>query len=253
MTMNTTPHPDAGEVHIYTVILPHSPPELERLGRFLSATETDRARLLMNDQIRMRFIAGRGILRGALGSYLGVAPENVPLAAGEHGKPCLTDNAKNLRFNLSHAGDLLVLAVTVDLEVGVDIEKIEADKPVHDMARIAFSRREQEELLSLPFPLQTDAFYRCWVRKESCLKACGSGFSFPSNSFYISTLKTETPLLTTCCSKKWHVLDIQVPQGYCAALAVEASCSSLPPPVLKWQPKPRHQPENDTVKIGTEY
>jgi 4'-phosphopantetheinyl transferase len=234
--MNTSPQPGDGEVHMYFIALPHHPSELSRLEHLLSTSETDRAGLLKNDHVKKRFIAGRGVLREILGGYLGVAPEKVRIATGEHGKPYLAECAENIRFNMSHTGDVLLLAVSASLEVGVDIETIGTDKPLNDIARIAFSLREQEELLSHPSAhLQTTAFYRCWVRKEACMKASGRGFSLPSNSFDVTCCNQKNPLLTIQCNQSsWHVLDIHVPQRYCAAIAVEARCSSLPPPKLVW-------------------
>ena len=225
------PRPLEGEVHLYTLHLAREAAELARLGQLLAADETARAGLLKNDSAKNRFIAGRGILREILGGYLYIEPADVLIATGEHGKPFLADCSNDLRFNLSHADDLLVLAVATGIEVGVDIEKVEADKPLVNMARLVFSSKEQEELLTLPTArLQTVAFYRCWVRKEACLKACGRGFSLPGNSFYISPLDEATSLTGIRCNDIfWHVLDLDVPHHYCAALAVENRIPTLPP------------------------
>ena len=225
--------PPEGQVHIYCLTLPRHPLELSHFGCFLSVREKDRAGSLLNDQVRKRFIAGRGVLREILGGYLGVEPENVPIATGEHGKPFLDGCAENIKFNLSHSGDMLLLAVAAGIEVGIDIEKTEAGKPLKDMAKIAFSRHEQETVFSLASPsLQAAAFYRCWVRKESCLKACGRGFSLSSDSFDVFLPGEELRTLTAFCDHAyWDVLDIYVPQGFCAALAVESRGSVFPHPV----------------------
>jgi 4'-phosphopantetheinyl transferase len=225
--------PRDGEVHMYRILLPHLPPELSRLEQLLSASETTRAANFRSDHAKMRFIAGRGVLREILGGYLGIAPGKVQIASAEHGKPYLVE-AEKLRFNLSHSGDVLLLAVSTGLEVGVDIEAMDPDKPLLDMARLALSPREQEVLLSLPSAdLRTAAFYRFWVRREACLKACGRGFSNPGDDFDVSS--EEAPLPAVRCNRAyWHVLDIDVPQPYCAALAVETRTPSLPPPKLVW-------------------
>lgn len=233
--MSTTPRPLDGEVHLYCLALPQESSELSRLGGLLSASESDRAGLLKSDMAKNRYIAGRGVLREILSRYLEIEPADVRISTGEHGKPYLADCAKNIRFNLSHTGDVLLLAVSTSLEVGVDIETIETDKPLNDMARLALSLREQEELFSLATHLQTKTFYRFWVRKEACLKASGGGFSLLNDSFDVNCCNKETPVLTVCCNQSfWQVLDIQVPQPYCAALAVEASCSSHSPSKIVW-------------------
>lgn len=217
-----------GEVHLYCLSLMLEAKELSHLEGLLSANETDRAGYLQNDMARKRYIASRGVLREILGDYLGVRPEKVPIATGEHGKPYHADRMKKICFNMSHSGNVLLLALSGSFEVGVDVELIEKDRPLHNMARLAFSHNEQQELLSLPPLMQSAAFYRCWVRKEACLKACGSGFSLPVNSFDVSLLdESASTQVIRCRQSDWHVMDLKVPHGYQAALAVEATGSAL--------------------------
>lgn len=234
--MKTTPRPLDGEVHLYCLTQPYDVSELTRFERLLSTAELERACLLKSDLARNRYIAGRGKLRDILGGYLGIDPAEVRIATGEQGKPFLADDTVDLRFNLSHVDDVLVLAVAAGIEVGVDIERIETDKPIHDMARLVFSRREQEELLATPVPQQIEAFYRCWVSKEACLKACGRGFSLPGSSFDVPMCFEEPPMQTliNCNQSFWHVRDIDVPDRYCAAVAVEAGDVSSFSPTIVW-------------------
>lgn len=232
--MKPSPLPLDGEVHLYCLNLPHDVSKLTGYECLLSEAETKRAGLLKSELVTSRFIAGRGILRTILGAYLDVDPADVKLATGEHGKPYLAESTEDLRFNLSHVDDLLVLAVAAGLEVGIDIERIAAGKPVHDMGRLAFSRQEQDVLLAMPASRQIQAFYRCWVRKEACLKACGSGFSLPGSSFDMPMIFEPIEKLINCNQTFWHVRDIEVPEKYCAALAVEARGGSLSPPEIVW-------------------
>ena len=238
--MNPSPRPLDGEIHLYCLTLPQETSELTRFERLLSMSEADRAGRLKSSQAKNRFIAGRGMLRDTLGGYLCNDPAEVRIATGEHGKPFLADGAMDLRFNLSHVDEIMVLAVSAAVEVGVDIERIDAGKAIHDMARLAFSRQEQEELLALPASRQPEAFYRCWVCKEACLKACGRGFSLSGSSFNVPLLN-EAPTISTfnshlstifCNETIWQVQDIDVPHNYCAALAFETRSSEFP------QPKP---------------
>ncbi|MDR3580451.1 MAG: 4'-phosphopantetheinyl transferase superfamily protein [Oryzomonas sp.] len=232
--MNPSPRPLDGEIHLYCLTLPQETSELTRFEHLLSKNEADRAGRLKSAQTRNRFIAGRGMLRDILGGYLGIDPADVTLATGEHGKPFLADGAADLRFNLSHADEMMVLAVSTGVEVGVDIERIDPGKAIHDMARLAFSRQEQEELLALPASRQVEAFYRFWVCKEACLKACGRGFSLPGGSFSVplltaaSTISTFNSHPSTECN--WRVMDMDVPLNYCAALAFEIRSAALPLP-----------------------
>ena len=224
-------------IYLHRILLSQHLPELSRLQKHLSQPEFDRFTLLKDDLEKKRSIVGRGIVRDILGGYVGVAPEKVRIVTGEHGKPYLAECSENIRFNLSHSEDVLILAVSAWGDVGVDIETIKTDKPLHNMARLAFSPREQEELFTLQDShLQTTAFYRCWVRKEACLKACGRGFSLPGNSFDVPVSVEKLPMqtLTNCNQSFWFVQDIDVPENYCAAVAVSAAGVFPSLPAIVW-------------------
>lgn len=92
-------------------------------------------------------------LREVLARYLDEDPAGIELRRGAHGKPALADPSSPLRFNLSHSGDLALVAVTHGLEVGVDIQKI---KPRRDIA-----------------------FYKAWARREAIVKCVGTGLLAP--------------------------------------------------------------------------
>ncbi|HEX6602937.1 MAG TPA: hypothetical protein VF030_09880 [Solirubrobacterales bacterium] len=63
-------------------------------------------------------------LRRVLAIYLGQGPSQIRLTEGEHGKPRLADPEATLRFNLSHSGEIALVAVSGEVEVGVDVERI---------------------------------------------------------------------------------------------------------------------------------
>jgi len=143
------------------------------------------------------------------------------------------DNKGRLCFNLSHSGDKFLLAVAANREVGVDIERLAPGKPLRDMARMVFSPHEQDALSRLSSPHLEIAFYRSWVRKEACLKACGRGFSLPSNSFEVSPPDEKTTVMMVYCNQQyWQVLDLDMPPRYCAALAVESNGANQTPPIV---------------------
>jgi len=222
------------EVQIRFSRLDPEPSELARLERFLDPLERARADRLCDGGIRGRFVAGRGFLRETLAAYLDLQPEEIRLGEGEWGKPRLAEvvGYGALSFNLSHAADLAVLAVAREREVGIDLEIIKEELPIRQIARIFFSHREQEELFSLPSEEQPAAFYRCWTRKEAYLKGCGRGFRQPSDSFDVSLLPGHPPALLAHRTSPdepagWSLVDVPVPPGYCAALAVAGESSVI--------------------------
>ena len=216
--LNSFSWPSGAEVHV------HSTTFSSCSSRSLSPDESRRADQLVDPNQRKRFIAGRGFLRETLGTYLQLPPGEIRLETGAHGKPRLADsrcNAPFLHFNVSHSGPLILLAIAVDHEIGIDVEQITTDAPINDMARLAFSLREQKELSVLHGIDQLKAFYRCWTRKEAFLKATGKGFALPSNSFDMSLQPAATvPCNCPETDALWHLHQVSVPGGFCAALAI---------------------------------
>lgn len=214
-------------MHIRWIDLAVDVEELSQLELLLAPDERARADRLIARQVRSRFVAGRGLLRRILGSYLKVEPGRLTLKTNQYGKPYLPERpgGQRLQFNLSHSADLAILALTEDCEVGIDLEQMRDDLPFQDMARQFFSRQEQRDLFSLPAEQQLASFYRCWTRKEAYLKGCGSGFSQSSVFCDVSLLPGQPPALLTDRAdpgqpSRWSLTDLEAPPGFCAALAL---------------------------------
>lgn len=164
------------EVHLWTVRLPLGEEWAARCARALSSEERDRVGVLPPDR-RARFVAVRGVLRSVLGGYLGCEAAEVRLRYREHGKPELDgeQGASGLRFNLTHAGELALLAVARDREVGVDVEPV---REVARLERIAARLMDPAELadwVRLPDQGRRHDFFRRWTRLEAIAKLRGDG------------------------------------------------------------------------------
>ena len=221
------PWPAEGEVHIRSITVAADMLQTDQIECLLSPAEQARAKRLLNLQAKNLFVAGRGFLREVLGGYLGIGPDCLNLSVAEHGKPYL-EGIASLAFNLAHSGEMILLAVTTGRNVGIDLEQMHEDLPLQEMSRFAFSRRERQDLFSLPLHQQSAAFYRCWTRKEAYLKACGSGFSRSGDSFDVSLVPEDPPALLAQrmpfeMQPIWQLFDIAVPPGYCSALAIEGA------------------------------
>lgn len=226
--------PKPGEVHIRLFNLALSATELTRFEQLLAPEELKRADRLIDHQVRNRFIAGRGLLRETLAGCLDRKPSDILIASNQYGKPILSgeDSNHGLGFNLSHSGDLAIMALADRRELGIDLEQIREDLPYEAMAQQFFSRREQADLFSLPTELQRAAFFRCWTRKEAYLKGCGSGFSQPAHICDVSLLPGQPPALLAdridpSQTSKWSLIDLDVPEGFCATLAVQSPLPTI--------------------------
>jgi 4'-phosphopantetheinyl transferase len=176
---------------------------------------------------RHRFVLAHAALRLFLSRCLDIHPTTVRYENGAHGKPRLGPGLPSLDFNLSHSGELAVLAVARDRSIGVDVEQV---RDVPDSLSIAvthFSATERQVLQSLPPGEQRAAFFRCWTRKEAVIKAVGEGLSRALDSFDVDLAPGSLSALTRFDGRPGEesglsLRDIPAPPGHAAAGAVAA-------------------------------
>jgi 4'-phosphopantetheinyl transferase len=220
------------EVHVWRVDLNQPPGVVLTLRQSLAPDELARAKRFVLDKDRRRFIAGRAALRNILSRYLNTEPTLVRFVYNQRGKPQLAPELRyacsdsELCFNLSHSGELALVAVVLGRQVGIDVERLDPTVDRELLARGSFTPREQARLAALPKPLQLSAFFAGWTRKEAFLKACGRGLSIPLDQVEVSSIPGEPPLLLRAESDPaepghWSLHDIQVDCDYAAAIVVE--------------------------------
>lgn len=215
------------EVHLWRVDLSASVTNI----RLLSRDEHERAARFHFERDRQHFKASRSALRSILGRYLNLSPEALEFGQTEYGKPFLTNpEAAGLLFNLSHSGEVAVIAVAREREVGVDVEIMRADFATNEVAEHFFSVAEIYTLSGLEPDQRTQAFFNCWTRKEAYVKARGEGLSMPLDVFDVS-LAPGVPAtmlsnrIDDAEPSRWIFQHLQIAPDYAGALVVEAVTS----------------------------
>lgn len=215
----------ADAVDVVAWWLDAEPVEVGELAQFLSPDERARARRFRANRHRDAFIVGRGRLRELLGLVVGCPPAAVRLAAGPRGKPRLDGpDGRRVRFNVAHSSALMLCSVTVDRDVGVDVERMDETADWEEIAARSFAAAERRALAVLPRTAQRSAFFACWTRKEAVIKATGEGLARPLDSFVVSVEPAQAemlscdPALGTPAS--WFLASVPVPSSYRAAVAV---------------------------------
>lgn len=201
--------------------------ETERLARYLCARERERAERFHFQADYERYVAARAALRLQLGALLGCDPKSLLFQYTSYDKPIL--EKCGIEFNLSHSGDWVLFAFTGCGEVGVDIEKIRPIPDMRDVAKVNFAASEFALWESTPEADRVAAFYRCWTRKESFIKAIGEGLSCPLDSFEVSFGLHQPARLTSvqgdqALASHWWMADLPGFAGYAAA--VTACCEN---------------------------
>jgi 4'-phosphopantetheinyl transferase len=214
---------NTGEVHVWLLRLDLPPRNLAELRHILNDQERQRAARFHFEGDSHRFIAAHGQLRILLGRYLAREPGTVAFQESRSGKPCLGGDPGRLRFNLSHSGERALLAVALGREIGVDIERIDREVCLHEIAQRFFSPAEQCSLLACPKEEQREAFFRCWTRKEAFVKAHGEGLSFGLDQFSVSLNPAAALLLEiggdTDEAARWQLHHLEPAPGYVGAVA----------------------------------
>jgi 4'-phosphopantetheinyl transferase len=236
------------EVHVWRAALGQPTERSLKLWPLLSSDEQERASRFRFQQHRNDFVVARGLLRRILSSYLRTEARRLKFTCGPQGKPALAPDAgvAKLRFNLSHSHQLVLFALTLGREVGIDLEHIRPEFADLEAAVRFFSPREIAQLTALPANQQTAAFYNCWTRKEAYIKARGGGLSLPLDQFDVSLAPGEPARLLGVLNDareaaRWTLMDLQPAPGYAAALAVEGQGWRL----RRWQ-----SPPPDDLKAG---
>ncbi len=130
----------------------------------LPATERERAAAMRRPDARRRWRAARWALREVLGRYLERDPAAIELRFGERGKPLLAASDRSLHFNLSHSGELALIAISEEREVGIDVQLI-GSRP--------------------------EAFYGDWTRREAIAKCHGTGLWAPLPTAAVSVAEVD--------------------------------------------------------------
>lgn len=162
---------------------------LAQYHNILNEAERAQQKRFYFEKHRHQYLITRALVRSVLSLYEnGIAPEQWEFKKNEYGKPFISNASLTipLRFNLSHADELIVMAVTLDQEIGVDVEYLPRVGKMLDIANSFFSPAEVEQLQNLPPEKKMNRFYDLWTLKEAYIKACGMGLSIPLDQFSYS-------------------------------------------------------------------
>lgn len=179
------PEPRVGAIDVWRVRLGEAGGEWMDL---LCGQERERAAGMVDVRRGRLWAQGRGVVRELLGRYLGRDPRELRFAVGERGKPALaggtgqeagTGAGGGLHFNLSHSGELALVAVSWGREVGVDVEQgrnppMDPDRAI-TVARRGLGEEAGRRLEGLAAARREEELLRGWTAHEAAVKCAGSG------------------------------------------------------------------------------
>jgi 4'-phosphopantetheinyl transferase len=209
----------AGAVTVFRVPIAESSPYLPQVQAVLHPAELLRAARYHQPADRTRFLVARAALRRLLGAYAQRPPANLVFEAGANKKPVLRD-AMGLHYNVSHAGNWVLIAIA-GTEVGVDVEKVDAQFAFQDILGTSFSPAEQAFIEQ--GPASERLFYQLWTRKEAFVKATAQGIA--EDFWQVPPLDGPHELAGPggAAESGWAVSSFEVAAGYTAAVAYPAA------------------------------
>jgi len=210
---------NGADVHIWRVDATITPAWEEFSRHVLSADETARANRFLHRADRDRYLVAHCALRLILARYLTIAPSELTWVTNQYGKPRLVDPVP-LHFNMSHSGNIVLIAVSARGEVGVDVEQHRAGVQCLEIAERFFAPPEIDALRNLDANSVVRGFFDCWVRKEAYIKAIGQGLSYSLDRFSVPLCPQieGSVVLHDVAHGKWQLRGLSVEKGYSAAV-----------------------------------
>ncbi|PLY15572.1 MAG: hypothetical protein C0631_06750 [Sedimenticola sp.] len=172
-TRSHPPLPQANELHLWRINLQASP--ASQAMALLGEDEILRANGMDNPTHRQRFCAGRSGLRQILSRYLNCEPAQLVFSYGDKGKPHINLPSTTLQFNISHADELAVVALSTQGPIGIDIEPVRSRPGMSKIARRVFGKAFSNRLQALDPDTQVINFLEHWTDLEARIKAAGAG------------------------------------------------------------------------------
>ncbi|EGG95596.1 4'-phosphopantetheinyl transferase [gamma proteobacterium IMCC1989] len=146
---------------------------IDRLVCLLGDEERVRLDRFRQHPDKERHALAHSLKRAVLSQYIPSAPHELNFFQSAYGKP-FCSHPDSPFFNLSHSGDWVVLAVSTENEIGVDVEFERAINMESIVQRIS-SAREIDIYQRSGCPQQ--CFLCLWTQKEAVSKANGQGIS----------------------------------------------------------------------------
>ena len=209
-----------GEIHIWHISIDVTSTQFKSYKNTLSKNESTKVSFFEFDKVRDAYVVGQSALRKLLSGYLGIPPGLVKLGRRKKGKPYSMDDP-GLYFNMSNSGSLVVIAFSLDGEIGVDIEQVRPLSDLDDMISKNFTASEIR-FINAKVEERIRRFFRFWTIKESYLKAIGEGMRLPPDHLELSVENDRINLLSVKGvfeQGDWNFEEFSIPPDYVGTIA----------------------------------
>ena len=219
--------PDSGRIDLWCTYISDIGDETlwPRYDALINEEERARQARFRFARDRRRYLVTRALVRTVLSRYAAVRPQDWTFSIGPHGRPAISapHPVPPLEFNISHSGDVVMLGITSDRTLGIDVESIEEREADIDGLDRYFAPQESAALLSLPALARRRRFFDLWTLKESYIKARGMGLAIPLDRFRFELLGERSLMLHMepdlgDSAQRWRLWQLLLRPQYLAAV-----------------------------------
>lgn len=219
------------EIHFFYSLVEEitDPLLLARCRSVLSEGEKIKTDRYVFEKDKSASLITRSLLRFVLSVCTGLPSEDFEFIENPYGKPALRPGLVPIpiKFNVSHSSGVTACALTMDNEIGVDIEnyKRKIDLSIADRY---FIRSELEYIRKAPAEDRHAAFFDIWTLKESYIKARGMGLSMDLDKFgfeidrqtaiYFDKSVDDVP-------EQWKFFRFSPVENYRAAISIQSQAA----------------------------
>ena len=170
----------------------------------LSADERNRRDRFRFECDKRDYTIAHGLLRRSLSKFNVVPPAQWVFEPDNRGKPQVSQaswqtsehrDGRLLSFSLSHTRGVVAFAIASGVSVGVDVERINPNIVVTELADWCLSRSETLALGRLRGRARMVRFFEIWTLKEAFVKATGLGLSEALQDISFNLDDTAAPSL----------------------------------------------------------
>jgi len=174
----------------------------------------------------------RNLWQHLLSRYLDCSPAELPLHYSATGKPEL--RPPTFDFSISHTQDRLVVLLSLEGPVGIDLESLHRQLPWQKLAERFFCPEEAATLAAAPSDeARRQAFLRLWTRKEAFVKATGKGIADQLKTFRVDQERLQIFSAGQWQeSREWSIQNLEMGDEWICSVAVPRSLAGREIPVL---------------------
>lgn len=213
-------------VHLWmTDLRNYSKKQLTSLLGVLSAAELKKLELIKELKERKRYVIAKATLRQLLSRYHRVRPQQLNFGRNAYRKAFLHPNPECTQFNVSRAGDKVLLAFRFNARntsVGIDLESL--DTP-YDYNWVINRYFNVEERKAVRHSNGRHLFFKYWTRKEALLNAVGTSMLDEMQELKVwaetNVCDVKNANLQRLTQRPYYLHTFRIEDQYMASIATE--------------------------------